>query len=123
MAKDEPVLVYSFLAGAKIQGHILSQWLSDVEIKVRLFVAVGMLLSPQGQQKRRKLRKDNLRPVDLPVTSRTESNHQKMQNRLARLPTVDARFGITAPLQAYPSRSKTCSRRPPKYSASCRFSV
>src|SRR6266851_2358221 len=26
-------------------------------------------------------------------------------------------------LQAYPSRSKTCSRRPPQYSASCRFSV
>jgi hypothetical protein len=58
-------------------------------------VAFGVLLSPQDQQKRRKLCKDNLRPVDLRVTSRTESDHQ-MQNRLARLPMVDAGIGIAA---------------------------
>jgi hypothetical protein len=58
-------------------------------------VAFGVLLSPQNQQKRRKLGKDNLRPVDLRVTSRTESDHQ-MQHRLARLSMVDARIGITA---------------------------
>jgi hypothetical protein len=33
--------------------------------------------------------------MDLRVTSRTESDHQ-MQNRLARLPMVDAGIGITA---------------------------
>jgi hypothetical protein len=38
-----------------------------------------VLLPPkhqQKQQKQRKLRKDNLRPVDLRVTTRTESDHQ-----------------------------------------------
>jgi hypothetical protein len=55
----------------------------------------GVLLSPQYQQERRKLGKDNLRPVDLRVTSRTESGHQ-MQNRLARFPMMHARIGITA---------------------------
>jgi hypothetical protein len=57
-------------------------------------VAFGVLLSPQNQQKRRKLRKHHLRPEDLRVTSRTESDHE-MQNRLARLPMVDSRIGIT----------------------------
>jgi len=60
----------------------LSRWIANVEIKVRLFVAFGVLLSPQNHQKRRKLRKDNLRPVDLRVTSRTESDHQ-IEHRLA----------------------------------------
>jgi hypothetical protein len=55
----------------------------------------GVLLSPQFQQERRKLGKDNLRPVDLRVTPRAESDHQ-MQNRLSRLPMVDARIGVTA---------------------------
>jgi hypothetical protein len=58
-------------------------------------VAFGVLLSPQNQQKRRKLCTDYLRPVDLRVTFRTESDHQ-MQNGLARLPMVDSRIGITA---------------------------
>jgi hypothetical protein len=58
-------------------------------------VAFGVLLWPQNQQKRRKFRKDNLRPVDLRVTSRTQSDHQ-MQHRLARFPIVDAGIGITA---------------------------
>ena len=60
-----------------------------------LLMAFGVLLSPQNQQKRLKLRKDNLRPVDLRVTSGTESDHQ-MQQRLARFPMMDARIGITA---------------------------
>jgi hypothetical protein len=54
-----------------------------------------VLLSPQFQQERRKLRKDNLRPVDLRMTSRTESNHQ-MQNRLAWFPMMHSGIGITA---------------------------
>ena|SRR5258708_3284071 len=84
-----------FLGGFKVQWHNLSGWFANVEINVRLFVSFGVLLSPQYQQKRRKLRKDNLRPVDLRVTSRTKSDHQ-MQYRLARLPMVDSRIGITA---------------------------
>jgi hypothetical protein len=79
----------------KVQWHTLTRWFANVEIKVRLFVAFGVLLSPQYQQKRRKLRENNLRPVDLRVTSRTERDHQ-MQNRIARLPMVDAGIGITA---------------------------
>jgi hypothetical protein len=79
----------------QVQWHTLSRWFTNIEIKVRLFVAFGVLLSPQYQQKRRKLGKNNLRPVDLRVTSRTESDHQ-MQNRLARFPMVDAGIGITA---------------------------
>jgi len=48
-----------FLSGLKVQWHTLSRWFANVEIKVRLFVAFGVLLSPQYQQKRRKLRKDD----------------------------------------------------------------
>ena len=84
-----------FLGRLKVQCHTLSRWFANVEIDVRLLMPCGMLLSPELQQNRRKLPKDNLRPVDLRVTPRTESNHQ-MQNRLARLPMVDARIGITA---------------------------
>jgi hypothetical protein len=84
-----------FLGGCKVQWHTLSGWFANVEIKVRLFVAFGVLLPPQHQQKRRKHRKDNLRPVDLRVTSRTESDHQ-MQHRLARFPMMHSRMGITA---------------------------
>jgi hypothetical protein len=84
-----------FLCGFKVQWNTLSRWFSNVEIDVRLFVSFGVLLSPQYQQERRKLCKDNLRPVDLRMASRTESDHQ-MQNRLARFPMVDARIGITA---------------------------
>ena len=58
-------------------------------------MAFGVLLSPQYQQKRRKLRKDNLRPVDLRVTPRTKSD-QQMQKRLARFPMMDSGIGITA---------------------------
>jgi len=58
-------------------------------------VAFGVLLSPKYQQKRRKLRKNNLRPVDLRVTSRTESDHQ-MQHRVARFPMMNSGIGITA---------------------------
>jgi hypothetical protein len=39
--------------------------------------------------------KDHLRPVDLRVTSRTESDHQ-MQQRLPRFPMMDSEIGITA---------------------------
>jgi len=84
-----------FLGGLKIQWHTLSRWFANVEIDVRLLVPFRVLLSPQYQQKRRKLGKDNLRPVDLRVTSRTESDHQ-MQQRLARFPMMDSRIGITA---------------------------
>jgi hypothetical protein len=84
-----------FRGGPKVQWHTLSRWFVNVEIKVRLFVAFGVLLPPLYQQKRRKLRKDNLRPVDLRVTSRTESDHQ-MQQRLARFPMMDSGIGITA---------------------------
>jgi hypothetical protein len=83
-----------FLCGFKVKWHTLSRWFVNVEIDVCLLVAFGVLLSPQYQQERRKLRKDNLRLVDLRVTPRTESDHQ-MQNRLARLPMVDTRIGIT----------------------------
>ena len=84
-----------FLGGLKVQWHTLSRWFANVEIYICLFVAFGVLLSPQNQQKRRKLRKDNLRPVDLRVTSRTESDHQ-MQHRLARFPMMHSGIGITA---------------------------
>jgi hypothetical protein len=59
-------------------------------------MVIAVLLSPQSQQKRRKLRKDNLRPVDLRVTARTEGDHQ-MQHRLARLPLMNAGIGIVVP--------------------------
>jgi hypothetical protein len=75
--------------------HTLSRWIANVEIKVRLLMTFGVLLPPKHQQKRRKLRKDNLRPVDLRVTSRTESDHQ-MQQRLARFPMMDSGIRITA---------------------------
>jgi hypothetical protein len=84
-----------FLEGLKVQCHTLSRRFANVEIDVGLLVAIGVLLSPQYQQKRRKLRKDNLRPVDLRVTSRAESDHQ-MQHRVSRFPMVDARIRITA---------------------------
>jgi hypothetical protein len=58
-------------------------------------MTLGVLLPPKHQQKRRKLRKDNLCPVDLRVTSRTKSDHE-MQHRLARFPMMHARIGITA---------------------------
>jgi hypothetical protein len=83
------------LGGFKVQWHTLSEWFANVEIKVRLFVAFGVLLPPQHQQKRRKLRKDNLRPVDFRVTSRTESDHQ-MQHGIARFPMMHTGIGITA---------------------------
>ena len=78
-----------------MQWHTPSRWFANGEIDVRLFVAFGVLLSPQNQLKWRKLRKDHLRPVDLRVTSRTESEHQ-MQQRLARFPMMDSGIGITA---------------------------
>ena len=84
-----------FSGRLKVQRHILSWWYANVEIKVCLFVAFGVLLSPQCQQKRRKLRKDNLRPVDLRMTTRTESDHQ-MHRRLAWLTMMHSRIGITA---------------------------
>src|SRR5258708_37997601 len=83
------------LGRLKVQWHTLSRWFANVEIDVRLLMPCGMLLSPQLKQERRKLGKDNLCPVDLRVTPRTESDHQ-MQNRLARLPMVDTGIGITA---------------------------
>ena len=76
------------------QAYCLGRWLAHVEIDVCLLMPCGVLLSPQYQQKRRKLGKNNLRPVDLRVTSRTESDHQ-MQDGVARLPMVDAGIGIT----------------------------
>jgi hypothetical protein len=84
-----------FLGGFKVQWYILSRWIANVEIKVGLLMTLGVLLPPKHQQKRRKLRKDNLRPVDLRVTSRTESDHQ-MQHGLARFPMMHSRIGITA---------------------------
>jgi hypothetical protein len=84
-----------FLGGLKVQWHTLSRWFANVEINVCLLVPFGMLLSPQYQQKRRKLRKNNLRPVDLRVTSRTESDHQ-MQHRIPRFPMMHSGIGITA---------------------------
>src|ERR1700722_7430872 len=35
--------------GFKVQWHTLSRWFANVEIDLRLFVAFGMLLSPQDQ--------------------------------------------------------------------------
>lgn len=84
-----------FLGGLKVQWHTLSRWFANVEINVRLLVALEVLLSPQHQQKRWKLRKDNLRPVDLRVTSRAKSDHQ-MQHRIARFPMMNSGIGITA---------------------------
>ncbi|RZU30372.1 hypothetical protein BDD14_6160, partial [Edaphobacter modestus] len=84
-----------FLGELKVQWHTLSRWFANVEIKVRLFVAFGMLFSPQDQQKWRKLCKDSLRPVNLRVTSRTECDHQ-MQHRLARFPMMNSGIWITA---------------------------
>ena len=84
----------SSLAGSNF-SPTLSRSFANLEIKVCLFVAFGVLLSPQYQQKRRKFRKDNLRLVDLRVTSRTESDHQ-MQYRLARFPMMHSGIGITA---------------------------
>jgi hypothetical protein len=81
--------------GREVQWHTLSRWFANVEIYICLLVAFGVLLSPQNQQKRRKLGEDNLRPVDLRVTSRTESDHQ-MQNRVARFPMMHSGIGITA---------------------------
>ena len=90
------ILVISlFLGWFKVEWNPLSRGISNAEIKVRLFVAFGVLLPPQYQQKGRKLRMDNLRPVDLRVTSRTESDHQ-MQHRLARFAMMDSRIRITA---------------------------
>ena len=77
--------------GREVQWHTLSRWFANVEIYICLFVAFGVLLSPQ----RRKFRKHALRPVDLRMTSRTESDHQ-MQQRLARFPMMDSGIGITA---------------------------
>ena len=77
------------------QAYWMGRWLAHVEIDVRLLMPCGMLLSPQLQQERRKLCKDNLRPVDLRVTSRTESDHQ-MQPRVARFPMMHSGIGITA---------------------------
>jgi hypothetical protein len=80
----------------RVQSSVtLSRWFANVKIKVPLFVAFGVLLSPQNQQKWGKFHKDRLRPVDLRVTSRTESDHQ-MQQRLARFPMMDSGIGITA---------------------------
>lgn len=84
-----------FLGGLKVHWHTLSRWLARVEINVRLFVSFGVLLSPQYQQKRRKLRKDNLCPVNLRVTRRTKGDHQ-MQHRLARFPMMNPGIGIAA---------------------------
>src|ERR1700745_705375 len=80
--------------GVKVQWHTLSWWFANIEIYICLFVAFGVLLSPQNQQKRRKLPKDYLRPVDLRVTSRTESDHQ-MQHRISRFPMMHSGIGIS----------------------------
>jgi hypothetical protein len=75
--------------------HALSRGFANVEIYICLFVAFGVLSSPKHQQQRRKLRKDNLRPVDLRVTPSTEGDRQ-MQNRLARFAMMHSGSGITA---------------------------
>jgi len=43
-----------FVGRFKVQWHTLSRRLANVEIKVRLFVAFGVLLPPQYKQKRRR---------------------------------------------------------------------
>jgi hypothetical protein len=53
-----------FQGGFKVQWDTLSRWIANVDIKVRLLMTFGVLLPPKHQQKRRKLRKDNLRPVE-----------------------------------------------------------
>jgi hypothetical protein len=112
----------AFLGRFKIQWHFLSRWLTNVEINISLFVAFGVLLSPQNQQKRRKLRKDNLSSGG---PSRDIPHRERSSDATETCPVPDdgRRDRDHRTLQAYPSRSKTCSRRPPKYSASCRFSV
>jgi hypothetical protein len=52
-------LTESIAIGNEIERTIKSRG-KLIEIKVRLFVAFGVLLSPQYQQEWRKLRKDNL---------------------------------------------------------------
>ena len=47
-----------FFGGLKVQWHALSRRFTHVEIKVGLFVAFGVLLSPQLQQERRQFGKD-----------------------------------------------------------------
>jgi hypothetical protein len=50
------ILVISIFVGwFKVEWNPLSRGISNVEIKVRLFVAFGVLLPPQYQQKGRKL--------------------------------------------------------------------
>jgi hypothetical protein len=49
-----------FLGGLEVQWHTLSRRFANVEIDKCMFVAFGVLLSPQYQQKRRKLRKDGV---------------------------------------------------------------
>ena len=77
------------------QAHWLGRSLAHLEIDARLFVPFGVLFPPQCQQKRRELRKDDLRPVDLRVTARPGSDHQ-MQHGLARFQKMHAWMGITA---------------------------
>jgi hypothetical protein len=77
-----------------VQGHVLSCRLSNVEIDVRLFVVLGMLLSPNYEQSGGNS-VGQTRPVDLRVTSRTESD-RPMQHRLARFPMMHSGSGITA---------------------------
>ena len=74
------------------------------------------------QQKRRKLRKDDLCPVDLRMTSRTECDHQ-MQQRLARFPMMDSGIGITAHPTGVSVALQDLLSQVVEYSASCRFSV
>jgi hypothetical protein len=52
-----------FLGGFNVQRHNLSRWFANVEIEVGLFVAFGVLLSPQPQQDRRILTADRTKPL------------------------------------------------------------
>ena len=56
------------------------------------------------QQERRKHRKNHLRPVNLRVTSRTESDHQ-MQNSLARFAMMHSGDDARTPVQQLAKRA------------------
>ena len=66
----------------------LCRWLLRAEIELFLFVAFGMLLTPQFQEERRHGRKHRLCAVNLGMAARAQRKHQ-VQDRLARYPVVN----------------------------------
>lgn len=116
-----PRFAASGLRIVECQRHRLSCWPSRVESQYDLFMAFGVLLSPQLQQQRCHLREHHLRTLHLRMACWTQRDHQFQPGDAGDAMHGDLAFSSTG--STPDSGSRRARGPPPKYASSCRFIV